>query len=443
MQTLQALSTAQAFKMRSTITGHGAAGEFKANGGTINHFLNVNGGPNEFTWQITEECAGNVIFPQGGTWVYDREGWCPGQTSLTKEFNLTPYLTPGSTYSLDYGCSNPPNPSGDYRYLVANQLISYGAANHSIDARIVDVLKPSDKVLYSRTNPICANPVILVQNSGSTALTNLEIDYWINNSPTKETYTWTGNLAFMDTAIVTLPINALWLNGTQTTGNVFYAEIKKANMAVDQYSYNNKYSSPFAAPISMTNSFSIEFKTNVNYLDNSYVLTDELGNIAGTSNFTGPNVVHVDNFELTGCFNLKVTDAGNDGLAWWANTAQGTGYVRLKNATGAIVKNFQTDFGNGFEFSFSTYNPSGINKYEFGKQINLFPNPSHGKFTLQGQELENANVDVMNLLGQKMDVPFSTNTDKMEFRTDKLNPGVYLVNISKGNQSATKKIVVH
>ncbi|MFY8020153.1 MAG: LamG-like jellyroll fold domain-containing protein, partial [Bacteroidia bacterium] len=38
------LSNGKSFKIRSTITGHGAEGEFEANGGVINHMLNINGG---------------------------------------------------------------------------------------------------------------------------------------------------------------------------------------------------------------------------------------------------------------------------------------------------------------------------------------------------------------------------------------------------------------
>ncbi|MEI6020988.1 MAG: LamG-like jellyroll fold domain-containing protein, partial [Bacteroidota bacterium] len=118
------LANAQSFKLRSTITGHGAQGEFSQNGGNIYHNFNIAGGSPEFTWQVTQKCSDNPMIAQGGTWVYPRQGWCPGQASLLKEYNLTPFITPGNTVTLDYGCSNPPNISGDYRYIVANQFIN-------------------------------------------------------------------------------------------------------------------------------------------------------------------------------------------------------------------------------------------------------------------------------------------------------------------------------
>jgi hypothetical protein len=42
-----------------------------------------------------------------------------------------------------------------------------------------------------------------------------------------------------------------------------------------------------------------------------------------------------------------LTDTGEDGLQWWANTAQGTGYMRIRNATtGAVILTFGYDFGS-------------------------------------------------------------------------------------------------
>jgi hypothetical protein len=440
------LNNAQSFKLRSTITGHGAQGEFQQNGGQINHYFNVNGGANEYTWPITIECSTNPIFPQGGTWLYDRQGWCPGLASLLKEYNLTPYIAPGTNVSMDYGCSSPPNPSGDYRYIVANQLISYGPANHALDARVLEVLAPSDRVLYSRNNPICANPVILVQNVGSTALTSLEIEYWVNNASSKETFTWSGNLAFMDTATVVLPIANLWQNGTLLNGNKFNVELKKANSVVDDYSFNNSYRSPFNVAPTITNTFTIEFKTANSAVEDNYKIIDELGNALGTSNFTTGNTIYNDTYDLfDGCYTLIVEDAGGDGLQWWANTAQGAGYVRLRDASGAIIKTFESDFGSRFEFSFSTKGQStvGIGKNELDSHFNLYPNPSHGKFLVNGKDLENTEIKITDLLGHTIELPQLKNKNTIEFNTSNLASGMYLVVINKNNNTITKKIIVN
>lgn len=441
------LSNGQYFKLRSTITGHGAQGEFHQNGGIINHFFNVNGGPNEFTWPITEECGFNPVFPQGGTWLYDRQGWCPGQSSLLKEYNLTPHITPGTTVTLDYGCSNPPNPSGDYRFLVANQLITYGGANHNIDASIVDVLAPSNKVLYSRSNPVCANPLILVRNTGSTALTSIEIDYWLNNAQSRQTYTWTGNLAFMDTAKITLPIGSLWQNDPLVTGNKFNVELKKANAVPDQYTFNNYYSSPFNMSAKIPSQFSIEFRTNNYPQDNTYKIVDESGNVIfGASPLVSANTTYTDSYELNGCFKLIVTDATGDGLQWWANTSQGAGSVKIKNTvTTGTIKTFEPDFGNGFEYSFTAGEPvlpSALDDY-FGTHLNLYPNPAHSKVVLESDALDKLQLRFTDILGHQIEIPTFTNNVRVEFNTESLNPGVYFIIISRNNTIMTKKVIIN
>ncbi len=33
------------------------------------------------------------LFPQGGTWIYDRAGWCPGAPVDTRDMELTPLVS--------------------------------------------------------------------------------------------------------------------------------------------------------------------------------------------------------------------------------------------------------------------------------------------------------------------------------------------------------------
>lgn len=445
IQSVSTNSLANAFKMRSTITGHGAEGEFEQNGGLIDHYFNINGGANEFSWQITRRCATNPVYPQGGTWVYDRQGWCPGEYSLLKEYNVTPFITPGSTVTLDYNCSNPPVPGGDYRFIAAHQLISYGAPNNNLDASILDVRKPGNKTVYSRENPMCAKPVIIVQNTGSTTINNIDIDYWLNNNGMKETYQWTGNLAFMDTVSITLPIANLWTNGVLPSNNKFNVELKKVNNSVDNYSYNNKYSSAFTLPDILTDSITIEFKTNSIPSENSYKLFDDNGNVVpGASLLSAPNFTYTDNYVLNGCYKLVVEDTGEDGLQWWASTGQGAGYVQIKNAQGTVIKTFNSDFGRRFEYSFTTkqYMYAGVKENELNNTVRLYPNPAHDKFQISMQDTENTSVVVTDMLGRTFELPFTKTKENLVYDSSSLKAGVYLVKVVKGNQTSVKKLII-
>ncbi len=47
------------------------------------------------------DCSDNPVSPQYGTWEYARNGWCPGASALGQRVDLTPYVTPGESASLD------------------------------------------------------------------------------------------------------------------------------------------------------------------------------------------------------------------------------------------------------------------------------------------------------------------------------------------------------
>lgn len=437
------LTSGQAFKIRATITGHGSEGEFHQNGGIVNHYFLVNSSTNSFSWQITEECSMNPVFPQGGTWVYDRQGWCPGQYSLTKELDITPLVTPGTNASLDYNCSPPMNPSGDYRYIAAFQLVTYGGPNHNLDAHVVDVLAPSDKVVYSRKNPICANPVVLVQNTGANPVTKLEISYWLNNATTKQTYTWTGNLGYMDTTRIMLPTAGLWDHAFQTTNNIFHVSLDKVNDVDDNYPYNNVYRSPFTLTEKIPQNIVVEFKTNNYPFQNSYKIYDENGNILpGTSSLSTANTMYRDTFHLNGCYTLEVWDTGGDGIQWWANPNQGTGYMILRDMSGNIFKTFQPDFGGGFTYSFTTLDPTSIEEHLPDFEVEVYPNPAQGQLMISGKDLHMATVDMQDMLGRRLDIPMHLRNNIMEININALTTGTYFISIRKGDQRVVKKVMV-
>jgi len=435
------LSTGKDFKIRSYITGHGSEGEFEQNGGTVKHMLKVNGNDTDFVWSVAKPCAMNPVFPQGGTWIYDRQGWCPGETSVLTENNITSKVTPGTSVNIDYLASTPPK-AGAYNYIVSHQLISYGAPNFNLDARIMEVIQPSDKIVYGRENPICAIPKIVVQNSGATAITKLEIEYWINTSGNKQTYTWNGTLASLESTTISLPTNILWNTGMLSTGNQFFANIKAVNNKADDYALNNQFISSFNKPEIVPSLFTFEFFTNNNPTENSYKLLDEQGNVIDSQNFTKPNTLFSKSYNLGGCFKIVVKDLGEDGIAWWGNTAQGTGYSRLRRSTGTVLKTFQPDFGGGFEYNFTTNWALSKEEISFGTLVNVYPNPSNGEFTVNGSNIQNATITLTDLTGRSVQIPQQVIGSKIVFNGLNLNPGIYLLLIEKGEEKVCKKILI-
>ncbi len=425
------------FKVRSTITGHGQEGEFIPR----DHYLNVNGGLEEFAWQVWTECSENPIFPQGGTWIYDRAGWCPGMASEIEENDLTPYVSPGQTTTIDYGVYTA---SGDSRYIASHQLVTYGSANFTTDATISEIITPSNKVEYSKSEIVCGYPTIRIQNTGSSTLTSLTIEYWVNTTATKQTYNWTGNLGFMETQEVSLPVSAaLWadISGSE---NTFYAEVSNPNGGTDEYSYNNLVNSTFSVPDILPSDFILRFRTNSQGPESKYYLYDDIGTelFSRTTAMT-PNTLFRDTFNLApGCYSLVVEDTDDDGIDFWANN-DGSGFCQIYRIDIPIaLKVLEPDFGGSITYNFTVDYPLPSQPIEQNVEVDVFPNPVDDYFVIESDEIQNAQIQVFNAVGQIVNIPNVKTNNQILYKTNDLSKGIYFVNIRVGEQLITKRIIV-
>ena len=170
-----------------------------------------------FRWNVWKDCGYNPIYPQGGTWPFDRAGWCPGTKVDEYENELTPFVKPGDTISIDYEIEpylDNGEKEGEFR--ISHQLFSYGSPNFMNDAEIIDIIVPSSKSAFSRFNPTLSNPKIIIKNAGAYDLKQVEIHYGLKHRR-KSVYHWYGHLKFLEEEKVFLPItNWNGLRRTQT-----------------------------------------------------------------------------------------------------------------------------------------------------------------------------------------------------------------------------------
>src|SRR5205085_4568921 len=97
---------------------------------------------------------------------------------------------------------------------------------------------------HRRMNPICAQatPVVVIKNNGGAPLTSLKIDYATGDESTGS-YTWTGNLKFLQTAEVSLP--GIDLGSGPGT---FSVTVSQPNGQPDEYAPNNMMNSAYTVP---------------------------------------------------------------------------------------------------------------------------------------------------------------------------------------------------
>lgn len=434
---------AQMFKLRTAITGHGQEGEFIPR----MHYINVNGGANEVDWQVWKECADNPIYPQGGTWIYDRAGWCPGAATDINQYEVDPNLVSGNTMNVDYGVVTG---SGTSEYYISCQLVSYGDFNFQTDAAISKISNPTNRVEHLRINPVCSYPSVEISNTGAQTITSIEIEYAVSGGMT-ETYTWTGNLEPLKTTDIELPIaNSTFWNGDGN--NQFNASIVKVNGNDDDYADNNALSSKFEFPDYYGSNFVIELRTNNNANQNSYVIKDLSGNVVHSQGNFANNTTYFDTLNLpVGCYTLELTDTGNDGLSFWANSQQGSGYFRLRKASApGVLKTFEPDFGSILNYGFTR------GEYLFTEELEnntfdvaVFPNPTNDIVYVNIKNIQSNDVviSVLDLQGRKLREIEKSATNNSELNTSidfsDLSSGKYIIEIQANNSFVHKKIIVN
>ncbi|MBK7241616.1 MAG: T9SS type A sorting domain-containing protein [Flavobacteriales bacterium] len=409
--TVQLDPAASQWSLRTRLTGHGHNSntgdyphccEWKDN----THYVKVNGAQVD-QWHIwqTNDCALNPVYPQGGTWLGSREGWCPGDVVKDHTVELTSVLSGGSV-DLDYDITPVPGSNvgmGGGNYVINMDLLEFSAPSFALDAEILDVQRPSDADYRRRDNPICYDPLVELRNAGGTDLTEVTFTYSVSGG-TPLTYTWNGNLKHMQTALVSLPVvNASFWNGDNE--HVFTATVSTPNGGSDMYSANDSYNTTFALPSVYTTDVLLHYKTNNRPSENTVTVRDITGTVVFNRSAHVANTVYIDTLNLAdGCYTVEVLDTGNDGLSYWADTDAGTGYFRLKKPNGATLQTFQSEFGRKLHWPFTVATGVGIDEDTKAIQLSAFPNPSHGHFSIDlGDEQGSAQYVVLNALGKEVE----------------------------------------
>jgi hypothetical protein len=274
----------------------------------------------QFDWKVWRDCGMNPVHPQGGTWQFDRAGWCPGTFVDTYDFEITPFVQAGNNVSIDYAIQpyDPDNGEEGGNYEMAMQLFEYGEPNFHLDLELIDVLAPSTRHEYRRMNPLSLNPVVRVRNNGTDTVRFFNIMYGLLNVEPVE-FEWTGKLGFMQSADIFLP-KPSWAGMSPSAQ--FAVSVTLVNGMMDELESNNSMLSAIEAPVILPGIFIIHVKTQGfgRAADNAYRITDEFGNIVHERLVFEDDSVYHDLVKLKpGAYDLTFTDKNEDGMIrhWW------------------------------------------------------------------------------------------------------------------------------
>ncbi len=433
-------------RLRITPTGHGFDNNLNCAEFCPKEYYVMLDGQLEFAeliWQ--DDCGENPIYPQGGTWVYDRANWCPGGAAKIFEHELTGLYNPGDSLGIDYDIEDhvwagPQTPG----YEMSVQLITYGAPNHQIDAAVTNIMRPSNNENYSRKNPICKGPLIEIKNEGAQTLSTLDIQYGVEGG-TQFNYTWNGNLEFMEKAEIELP-NIPYPSGWQGSANNFIVQISNPNGGTDEQSLNDVYTTAFDPVDEHQNNLIFEVKTNARPSENEWRLYGPNGNVIfERKGGLSANTIYKDTLYLGhGCYTFEIIDHDGDGLTWWANN-DGSGYARIRKVGGGFAKTFKADFGSSHRYQFSTTNNVGLEEpIKMGFEV--YPNPSNGQvfLDLMTQEKSEIELELTDALGRVIRKEMHTveGEKKIQWLTKNLQTGTYYLRMSHKGGQTVKTLVI-
>jgi hypothetical protein len=326
---------------------------------------------------IWKECASNPLYPQAGTWIFDRANWCPGELNIPDVYNFS--FDSSESHKLEvemepYIASNP-----SARYAITAYFMQFGKANNKRDASLEQIIVPSSENVFSRMNPSAGSPLIEVVNSGSLPLRKMKIEYGYAGG-IRMNYSWSGLINFLEKEIIELPLISVPENPS-----TFYVKIKTVNHILDQYPDDNNLQSAVQGLPEWPGELIFSLRTNREGEQTSGFLQDASrqnvfihppGSLDSLKEYR--DTVHL----VPGCYQYVLADTAGDGLEFWYNATAGKGAARVLNSDGKLIRNFNPDFGN-FTGSWFIVKKNQVAPIDTTPVLEVFPIRTSGKFSLE------------------------------------------------------------
>jgi len=415
-------------------------------------YIMLDGAVADESWVWRDDCGENPVFPQAGTWLYDRAGWCPG--AEVREYNLDVAATPGNTHRMDLDMESYKTTSGGANYMLSTYLVEYSKPNYNLDVVVEDIISPNAELRYKRVNPSCGSPKVIIRNRGGSAVQSIDFLYGMDGLQQKH-YRWNGTLKLGQWDTLDLPPDFVRNN----KAGIFKVNVAWVNNRPDDNPSNNTATVVTGnLPALLPNKFILYCSTNAAPTENSWEIRDMFGRtVKARKKYPLANMVYRDTIELPeGCYTLDFQDTGapnpnymlnEDGLQWWANTADGNGFLQIRTETNSILQRFGADFGSSIRFAFTVNRTT--EPVMTAAQINIRPNPTKDYLMLdfssyKPEELNDICIIMIHdLRGRKV---METNIDMRRTSLPGLNisglsTGIYHLKLSYKDALIAQKLI--
>lgn len=316
-----------------------------------------------------KDCGNNPLYPQGGTWIFDRGNWCPGDLQVPDVIDV-PLTKTSHTIDLDMEPFTA-NDKGQPKEQITSYFFQYDEPNNKNDVAIEEIIAPNKKDNYNRFNPRGFNPIIKIRNLGKYDLKKLNIVYKTVGFEEKM-FKWKGNIGFNEAALISLPGEILAKNGL----NIFSVILEEPNGKEDEWDGDNSMESEFYDIPTIPSKFVVEFMTNNKPEDNwIHIVNSTYDTVySKTPEMLDSATTYIDTLELAeGNYFLNLVDTAGEGLEFWFLAKAGYGRLRMKDLDGNLIHLFESDNGNGQFYSFRTDNDFKVDTTIEHLSVNIYP----------------------------------------------------------------------
>jgi len=316
-----------------------------------------------------KECGDNPLYPQGGTWIFDRAYWCPGDLQVPDIIDIP--LTKRS-HMLDlYMEPFTANDKGQPKEQITSYFFQFGKPKKINDVAIEEIISPNKKDNYNRLNPSGFNPIIKIRNLGRKPLTNLDIVYKTVGFKEK-IFKWEGKLDFYEAAIISLPGEIESGDGL----NTFSVVLSKPNSVKDEWGSDNSMETTFVDIPTIPSKIVVDFMTNKQPKENSLFIVNSSNDTVfmKSPETLLPDTTYLDTLHLAeGNYFLALTDTAGTGLEFWFMAQAGFGRLRLKDTEGKLIRLFESDCGNGIFYGFRASDDAKVDTTQTHLSVNIYP----------------------------------------------------------------------
>lgn len=317
------------------------------------YFLKVNGTEiaKRSIWR--DDCGLNPIFPQHRNWFNEHPNYCPGLrvNPLTHELDQSYIENKKLKIDLRFQKDIYEN-SGVKSYVTSAVLFALAEPSEELNVSISEIIAPNIDLWHHRYNPICGNPIILIQNNGKETVKNITINYGYNYEYDNK-YRWKGELGFMEQEIVYLPALNWYFFDKHDEPETFTAHVSNVNGKGKDFIGGKRTSiMELASVFPYKLDFELQMGENAQY--NGLEIFNEDGNAVFVSEEFIDNKEY--KFELNlppGCYEMIFYDTEGDGVKIKDDKSS---FLKIKdNKNGIILKEFNGDFGNEIREQFMIF----------------------------------------------------------------------------------------